>query len=56
MFVAINGVNSSQMELEWSFPQASVLGIILFTTGSALLFEIIRQYGVQMHLYVDDTQ
>ena len=43
-------------ELNHGFPQASVLGHILFSVYTLPLGGIVRKYGMAFHLYADDTQ
>ena len=53
--VIIDGVCSQPSELQYGVPQGSVLGPILFTLYTPI-GHIARQYGLNVHLYADDTQ
>ena len=52
----INDYISSSRDLSFGVPQGSVLEPILFSLYIAPMTDIIRQHGLEFHLYVDDTQ
>ena len=54
--VTINGVSSQKHKLQFGVPQGSVLGPLLFTAYTKPLGRIIKECGLQYHLYADDTQ
>ena len=54
--IQLNGESSDEMRLQFGVPQGSVLGPLLFTSYTAPLSEIARRHGVELNLYVDDTQ
>ena len=54
--VVVNDVFSKSTSLTCGVPQGSVLGPILFTIYMLPLVEIIRNHGVQYHMYADDCQ
>ena len=55
-FVNINKANSTVRDLSVGVPQGSVLGPVLYLLYTAPLAEVIRSYGLDYHLYADDTQ
>ncbi len=54
--VIINDNESTNRKLKYGVPQGSVLGTIMFNIYMAPLGELIRKYGLQYHIYADDTQ
>ena len=51
--VRINNSRSTCREVMFGVPQGSTLGPVLYT---AQLGDILREYGVRLHMYADDTQ
>ena len=55
-FVHINETNSTVRDLPVGVPQGSGLGPVLYLLYTAPLAKVIRSYGLDYHLYADDTQ
>ena len=55
-FVSVNGCVSSQQDLPFGVLQSSILGPILFLLYTAPLADILRNHGMDFHLYANDTQ
>ena len=50
----IGGVASANVSLNYGVPQGSVLGPILFTIYTLPIGKIVRDYGLEIHIYADD--
>ena len=55
-FVEINGSVSEKVKLEYGFPQGSKIGPFGFKLYTQPLVSIAKKFGIQIHLYADDTQ
>ena len=54
--VIINGAHSRKVSLEFGVPQGSGLGPLLFVLYAQPVADIIRSFGLDFHIYADDTQ
>ena len=54
--IKINDDFSENQEIQWSVPQGSVLGALLFLIYIIPLAQLIRSYDLNNHGYADDTQ
>jgi hypothetical protein len=54
--VNINGTTSAPQVLTTGLPQGSLIGPAEFPDYSSPLFNIARKYGIEIHMYADDTQ
>ena len=53
--VVVNGTQSDSFAMSCGIPQGSVLGPVLFTLDTASFYDVLRNLGVEFHLYADDT-
>ena len=56
MSVKVGNEMSKKTLLKYGVPQGSVLGPVLFTMYVQPLSKLIHDFGLQCHLYADDTQ
>ena len=54
--VSVRKTSSSSCVLEIGVPQGSILGPLLFILYTKDLEDIVKKYGLSVHLYADDTQ
>ena len=54
--VSIDGMTSRSKLLQFGVPQGSVLGPILYTLYTSCLGKVIKNHGIDFHMYADDTQ
>ena len=54
--VKINDFESDPQPLSYGIPQGSILGPIIYTLYTTPLGTIIRNHGLDYHMYADDTQ
>ena len=54
--VKVNKTSSSSCTLTIGVPQGSILGPLLFILYTKDLEQLVKRYGLTVHLYADDTQ
>ena len=54
--VRLGGTSSSKTSVRFRIPQGSVLGPVLYVLYTADVARIVESFGLQVHLYADDTQ
>ena len=54
--VSMNGHFSDHISVDFSVPQGSVLGPLLFSAYTTSIGDIIRKHGISYHIYADDSQ
>jgi hypothetical protein len=54
--VSVGGEMSKMHYLKFGVPQGSIIGPRAFTMYSQPVANIIRQYGIEFHIYADDVQ
>jgi hypothetical protein len=54
--VVVEGVSSEELELSVGLPQGSSVGPSEYVTYSTPVFSIVERFGINVHMYADDTQ
>ena len=52
----LGGTSSPKTSVCFGIPQGSVLGPVLYVLYTADVARIVESFGLQVHLYADDTQ